>query len=265
MHTLLSQITLHSTLKIQRKCTLSVQPLAYYMLGLIQSDASIWLHKGQINIVIKSTKRELIDLFIQTFEKYLDKMYVVETEETSPLGIKSRQTKVLGYVRKHSPQRHLFEFLLKYKDELPPFEDEEQLIAFLAGLFDGDGSIVIAKKRKRHSDYFAILIRWHSINRAKLIDILNEIHRFGYSASVIRNGISGSMKQKYAIFMHQRDKASLIKFIEKLLKYVRHRKRKARLEIALEVLKIIAQQSVKKPDVQRKLSELWKKYRNIKT
>ena len=233
------------------------------MLGLIQSDASIWEHKGHINVVIKSTKRELIDLFTQTFQEYLDKTYIIEKEETSPMGIKARETKVLGYVRKHSPQRPLFEFLLKYKDKLPPFETEEQLIAFLAGLFDGDGSIVI-KRVKDKSKYFKyyVYLRWHSINKAKLESILSEIHKFGYEANVIRDGKSGSAKQKYAIYIHQRDKLKLIELINKLLKYVKHEKRKFRLKIALEMLKVISQSSVKNIQTQRKLHELWLLYRS---
>ena len=107
------------------------------MLGLCAIDLHVRPYGRQIEVSVGSTRREIIEITLKTFEKYGEVYRYTYIDKKCNLLTEV----ILTYLPRS------FTFLLKAKN--PTFTLDEEFFSYLAGVVDGDGRIVFRTDRIR--------------------------------------------------------------------------------------------------------------------
>jgi Ni,Fe-hydrogenase III small subunit len=198
-----------------------------YALGLIASDGCISVNKKgkrpSYKIRFDNNEKVLIDMFIDIIKKWTP-------------GAKIRTEKVGNLNRVHAyhfPFAYLtYQFGLKgldrTKEDLRPiFKLSEDLIAsFIAGFFDGDGSIVLMKRNESNQPRISVEFAIKDYQTAKMIQLL--LKRLGIVnkiiASINRSGYGTKTMHSVRITTDQ----DILRFLEKIS--IKHPKKLSKIK-----------------------------------
>ena len=195
-----------------------------YLLGLRKGD--LYIHKrseksNSIYVQMGSTKRDMINLVKECFSPY---NYVRQTPPDKK-----------GVITVKCSLNKTFNFLLEKKDLIEKWilNDPKYFLPFLAGYVDSEGTFCLC----RNNAVFSIRSQDKNIIkqiRKKLI----ELNIFLRPARIVRKkgtkDIRGTIANKdiWAIYIHRKD--SLIKLINILKPYIKHKDKQKRMDILIE-------------------------------
>lgn len=105
-----------------------------YMMGICATDIYVRRLGRQIEVIVGSTRKEILEIFEKVFGGYtkINSSNTVDKKTGLPMSYR--------YAILHTS----FSFLLSSKEKIP--ESEEELYSYIAGAIDGDGSIRFRKR-----------------------------------------------------------------------------------------------------------------------
>ena len=185
-----------------------------YMMGLCATDISVKRLGKQIEILVGSTRQEILKVFEETFGRY------GKINSTSTIDKRTGKLANYKYMLLHSS----FKFLLFSKQNIP--RNEIQLYAYIAGAIDGDGNI---RFRNRISTGEGE-IRIYNTDRNWLEKIKYELLKYGYHPTVHKSGA------EYVLSIYR--KRDIMKIGKELVKFMKNKTRKRKLLEMLSNIRI---------------------------
>lgn len=192
-----------------------------YLMGLRYGDLHVVRHGRAIRIRVSSTHPAMADLFEGVFSKY------------GHASRQPRRARLVGFEwNLECDLDTSFGFLL-FKPPISELElgDDETFLAFLAGFFDAEGSVLLHKKGKRYSPEVAI-----SNSDREILDFLfTRLRRLGFSAHLFwrtqkraRGGIVGDSVTGRVIIWKLPEVHRFLRSVP-----IRHREKLAKAELVL--------------------------------
>ena len=186
-----------------------------YMMGLCATDIFVRRLGEQIEVIVGSTRQEILEIFEEVFGKY--------TKVNSTDTIDKKTGLPMSY--RYAILDPSFEFLLSSKKSVP--ENEEELYAYIAGAIDGDGNIRFRKRIKTGEGEIRILNTdktWLEKMRCKLL-------KYNYHPCVHKNGA------EFALSIYR--KRDIIRLGRKVINYMKNKTRKQKLQELLGNMQVI--------------------------
>lgn len=199
--------------------------LKAYMLGFCKGDMHVWIRDANsqtIRIMSTTTKSEQVKLIQELFSPF-GRVYTGKPDSR-------RATHMAAYVDLS------FSFLLDEKDDIPAWitSDEETFFAFFAGYIDAEGHIGVYNK----SSVFKIDCYEKNILFASY-NLLLQVGIVVSSPSMIahKGSFNGNSTHRYHNDMWRlqiASKSSLLKLFRRIRPYLKHTKRIADMEAAIQ-------------------------------
>lgn len=167
----------------------------------------------------------MFELFKNIFGGYVDNIYEKHYSHGKIVNVPS--IRLIGRITRRNPHHSKFLEILEIKKNYSLIRNyinsKEETLWFFLGLFDGDGSIVIRKSG-------VPFVRITQTNYEFLSFLRRLLINNGVTVTLIKDGTSGSGKQKWAINIA---KKSLLEVVEFIAKHSKHKERKMRAEFYL--------------------------------
>jgi len=192
-----------------------------YMIGLRCGDLHVVRHGRAVRVRVSTTHPAMAQLFEDLFSAY------------GHISKYARTAKLTGYEWSLECDLHIsFEFLLvKPKMGVLEVFTDEEFVAFLAGVFDAEGSVYLHKKLMRHNPEMCI-----SNSEAELVDFLSgRLRSQGYHASI--RWIEQEPDRRGVVGHSRMGRVEIVRFLEvqRLLRAlpIRHSEKMAKRDLAL--------------------------------
>ena len=199
------------------------QLLKAYIIGIVLADYSVERHKNMVRVKICSTKDETIKIAYELFSRFTDNILVLNTKTP-----RDKPERLVTFTLNKS-----FSFLLHVKhnwkqiiEKLETLYGEEIFWSFLAGLIDGDGSIIISKSG-RWTKYRIYVIQK---NKSMLENLAILLTKHG----IKKHRITKKEIQKNIFRLEVYGKSDCVKIYSRILPYLRY---KHKIERAKKILK----------------------------
>ena len=186
-----------------------------YVMGFCATDIFVRRLGRQIEIIVGSTRQEILEIFEEVFGKY------TKINSTNTIDKKTG----LPMTYKYAILDSSFEFLLSSKKNIS--EDEKELYAYVAGAIDGDGSIRFRRRIKTGEGEIRIL----NTDKAWLEEIKQKLLKYDYHPIAHKNS------KEFALSIYR--KRDLMRIGSELLKFMKHETRKRKLHEIINNLQII--------------------------
>ncbi len=202
----------------------------WYITGLCLSDVSIWLHKGEINLSISTSHKELVDIFKTTLERFVDSFYF---KESTGYKVPGKTLKVYARIKRNNPYFSKFQEILQIKKTLnfSTVDSEEDVLYLFLGLFDGDGSATFDRRVKQT----LIRITMRNLNLLEKIRELFERFTF-YETIITRDGFTGTYHRLKYSLRSVHPKEAMLEFIAN---NSLHEERQLRAKYLLRIEKLV--------------------------
>ena len=176
-----------------------------YMMGICVTDIYVRRLGRQIEVIVGSTRKEIMEIFEEAVGKY--------TKINSSNTIDKKTGLLMSY--RYAILHTSFSFLPSSKEKIP--KSEEELYSYIAGAIDGDGNIKFRKRIKTVEGEIRIL----NTDRAWLEEIKYRLTKYGYHPIIYKNG------NEFALSIYR--KRDIIKLGSKLLKFMKNETRREKL------------------------------------
>jgi len=231
-----------------------MNPPIPYLHGLCVGDVTVQYdrHLHKYRVQLKTTHPAMEKVFIKAFQPYsidgIIRKYPVKGGATPyEWTLYTWIPQWLGEVLSNRDS-HVVKVYEKSLDEL---------IAFISGLMDSDGSIIISIKRRRRLNYTPLVeyeISIYSSNRPLLINIKDVLAKYGIKMNLRKNSdVTRKTKRKGHVIVWQlytSKTSEITKLLSFLLKYM---KNEDRIEKALLLKRMIKGEIPKDPTLISKL------------
>lgn len=200
-----------------------------YLYGFVLGDVHIFKRsKFTLRAITHSTHKHFVELFKDVFNRY------------GKVNIRFIDKKMAWIVSTDLDYKS-FKFLEeRNQDKIPSWINSTNLLEFLSGTIDSDGSVFI----KKSGEYFQFSIRFFGENIETLKDIKNRIgelninsgisltHKKGYS-SIYKNVLVKYNKDYYTLEISKRE--HVIRLLKQL--HLKHKEKTDRKNFMLEIYK----------------------------